>query len=144
MVIIMNYYVEHNIGGIVGGNQNTVYNSFQTEQAIFENAGMGDVNLKQTHRGILILELIDKYIEPLSKKVDDALRIGSYPLKIQITDLVADCANGTYYNGGNKDSEVEEIVNGLFTLICTSRGFNYQAKIAKVGPNYFFEIYPSN
>ena len=138
------YYVKYNIGGIVGGSENIVNNTFQTGQPTFDNAGIDDAPLKQGHRNLLILELIDKYIEPLSQKVDDALRLGRYPLQIQITDLFIDCANGTYYNGGNRDSEVEQVINGLFTLICISRGFNYKAKIARVGPNYFFEMYPND
>lgn len=138
------YHVENNIGGIVGGSENTVYNTFQAKSAIFNNAGTGDASLKRGLRTILILELVDKYIEPLAEEVDNALRMGRYPLKIQITDLVADCANGTYYNDGNRDSEVEQLINGLFTLICTPRGFHYKAKIAQVGPNYFFELYPAD
>lgn len=138
------YNVKNNIGGIVGGSENTVYNTFQTMSGIFNNAGTGDASLKEGPRNILILELIGKYLEPLAKEVDNALRIGRYPLKIRITDLVVDCANGTYYNDGNRDSEVEYLINGLFTLICTSRGFNYKAKIAQVGPNYFFEMYPDD
>ena len=138
------YNIENNIGGIVGGSGNTVYNNFQSRSTIFNNAGTGDVSLKRGHGNILMLELIDKYIEPLSKEVDNALRMGRYPLKIRITDLVADCANGTYYNDGNRDSEVEQLINNLFTLICTPCGFNYKAQIAQVGPNYFFEMYPAD
>ena len=138
------YNVENNIGGIVGGSENTVYNTFQTKAAIFNNAGTGNASLKRGHRNILFFVLIDKYIEPLAKEVDNALRMGRYPLKIRITDLVVECANGTYYNDGNRDSEVEQLINSLFTLICTPRGFNYKAQIAQVGPNYFFEMYPAD
>lgn len=139
-----NYNVKYNIGGIVGGRGNTVNNTFQTKPAIFNNAGIGDAGLRKGNRNILILELVNKYIEPLAKEVDNALRIGRYPLKIRITDLFVDCANGTYYNDGNRDSEVEYLINGIFTLICTPRGFNYKAQIAQVGPNYFFEMYPAD
>lgn len=140
-----NYYnVEYSIGSILGGSNNTVHNTFQTSKAIFNNAGTGDAALRPGHHNLLSLELVGKYIEPLAKEVDSALCIGKYPLKIQITDLVADCANGTYYNDGNRDSEVTQLINELFTLICIPYNFNYQAKIAQVGPNYFFEMYPSN
>lgn len=139
-----NYYVDQNICGIVGGIGNTVNNTIQTGQSIFDDAGMGDTKLKAGHHNILVLQLLDKYIEPLIKEVDDALCIGRYPLKIQITDLVNDCANGTYYNDGNLDSEVKQMINCIFSLICAPLGFDYKAKIARVGLNYFFEMYPDD
>ena len=140
-----NYYVENNNGGIVGGNHNKIVNyTIITNQFIFENSEADAVYLKEGIHMLLSFEIVDKYVEPLTQEIDERLSMGGFPLKIKITNLVEDCANGVYYNGGNSDREVEKLINGLFTLICTSRSFFYRAKIVKVGNNYFFEMYPNN
>lgn len=139
-----NYYVGQNIGGIVGGHDNVINYTIRTGQFIFENSEEDAVYLTKGIHMLLSLDILDKYIEPLSREIDDRLSMRGFPLKIKITNLVEDCANGVYYNGGNSDREVEKLVNGLFTLICTSRSFFYLAKIVRVGNNYFFEMYPND
>ena len=139
-----NYYVENNNGGIVGGHDNVINYTIRTGQFIFENSEEDANNLTKGTHLLLSLEIFNKYVEPLTQEIDERLSMGGFPLKIKITNLVEDCANGVYYNGGNNDREVEKLVNGLFTLICTSRSFFYLAKIVRVGNNYFFEMYPND
>lgn len=139
-------YVENNNAGIVGGSHNVVNNFFHVGQMFFSgtgDGGGGGSGLNEGAKHLLTLELVGDYLDEVTQKLDEALKYNhTYPLRIQITDLVTACVNGVYYNGGVRDEDVEWQINGLFTLACLPLGIEYQARIVQVGLNYFFEMYP--
>lgn len=139
----MSTYVENNIGGIVGGYGNTLIN-MQSESSMFDKAGLTHSKLTFGCSNIMFMTMVIKFIDPLTEQVERGMKNGGFPLRIKITDLVDYCANTAYHNGGNDEEEIEKMINGLFTLICTPRGIQYKAQIARVGLQYYFEMYSQN
>lgn len=98
-------------------------------------------------KNILTLELISKHFDSLNEefeKYENDMRSNRYPLKIRVTQLVDDCAQGVYYNGGNVENDVWEIVDSILILICTIKyGSNFYASRVYVGRHLYYELYPA-
>lgn len=97
-------------------------------------------------KNILTIELILKHLDSLNEEFDKNeydMKSNRYPLKIRVTELVDDCAQGVYYNGGNVENDVWEIVDSIFTLICNIKyGSSFYASRVSVGSHLYYELYP--
>lgn len=138
----VNYGINH--GHI--GDRLYIYKNIQAATSLFikmhdeETDGLG---ISEGHQNLLTLELFIKYADDIGKEFDKALNINRYPLKIRVTQLVNDCAQGVYYNGGNMDKDVWKIVDGIVTLICALRcGDGFYAERVKVGEHLYYELHP--
>ncbi|MDE7219352.1 MAG: hypothetical protein K2O45_07005 [Oscillospiraceae bacterium] len=136
-------YVGYNYGGIVGGSYNTVNNILQTDTGFFSNGTDRGKGNEFVHFTLLLGDdSCDACRNAVVERFDTAFAVKRYPLWVEITDLVDICARIVYFNGGPNDEDVEKLINRFFTAICLPFGFEYQAKIVRVGSGYFFEMYP--
>jgi len=154
-----NYYVENNMFGIVGGSFNTVNNWIIVGRPMFESAGLANMiskaglPLSNTKLGtsegkisngiynLLLLEIVDRHFDSLFNTVAQAIKNGGNPIKVNITQLVNDCAHGVYFNNGTDENVVWQIANSMLSFICTVLGLNYDVKIARVINDYYYELY---
>lgn len=132
------------------GDQLNIYQNIQIVQPIFNKLlGIGGANNSKINFGLknlLMLELFNKHCDNLEEefeKFKEDMKSNRYPLKIRVTQLVNDCAQGIYYNNGNVENDVWEIVDSIFTLVCTIKcGSNFYAKRVYVGSHFYYEVYP--
>lgn len=140
-----NNYVGYNYAGIVGGSNNTVNNIVYNDNMFFSN---GTLNVKKMLNKNIHLVMLYGYdessacIDAVTKRLDDAIAAQSYPLFVEITDLVDICSRMVYFNGGANEEVVTELINSVFTIACIPHNFKYKAKIVRVGYRYFFEMCP--
>lgn len=112
-----------------------------------EVGGENNSQIKSGLKNILMLELFNKHADNLErefKKYESDIKNNRYPLKIRVTQLVEDCAQGVYYNDGNVGNDVCEIVDSVFILACNAMfGSNFYAKRVCVGNHLYYEVYPA-
>lgn len=133
------------------GDQLNIYQYIQIVQPTFNKLlGIGGANnstISFGRKNILMLELFTTHVHNLEKefeKFESAIKNNRYPLKIRVTQLVDDCAQGVYYNDGDVENDVWEIVDSIFTLVCTLKcGSNFYANRVYVGSHLYYELYPA-
>lgn len=103
--------------------------------------------LRLGHKNLLMLELLDKHLDNLEEEFNKfarEIKSNKYPLKIRVTQLVDDCAQGVYYNNGDVENDVWEIVDSIFTFVCNVKcGINFYANRVFVGSHLYYELYPA-
>lgn len=129
-------------------NRVMIQRKYRYEQLGMECMEVGEKNNSQIKSGaknLLMLELLYQHFDNLEeefKKYEDAIKNNRYPLKIRVTQLVEDCAQGVYYNDGNVENDVCEIVDSIFILVCNAKfGSNFYAKRVCVGKHLYYEVY---
>ena len=130
------------------GDQLNIHQYIQIVQDKFlEPGGTNNPKIKSGYKNILMLELLKLHLHSLEEefeKYEYAMKNNRYPLKIRVTPLVDDCAQGVYYNGGNVQNDVWEIVDSIFTLVCSRKyGVGFYANRVYVGNHIYYELYPA-
>ena len=138
----LNYGV--NFGHI--GDQLNIYQNIQVVLPMFTNMLKDSVadnpEISLGHQNILMMQLFDKYVDNLEQEFEKAMMNNRYPLKIRVTQLVDDCAQGVYYNNGN-GNDVWRIVDSIVTFVCSVKcGNNFYANRVNIGSQYYYELYP--
>lgn len=146
---IENNYVINSPGSNIGGIGNIVNNLFYTNEAGVESffSGGGDGSKKGNEYLQLLLlfeDSMDGIRDAVIEKLDSALAQKNHPIWIEVTEFVNACARIVYFNQSTDDEDVRKLVNRFFTLACLPHGFEYKARIIRVGTQYFFEMFPRN
>lgn len=131
-------YVEH------VGDKFIIYQYLsQGNSSIFENGEESVSKLSEGKQRILMVELLIKYLDDLGQKIVEGVKIGRYPIRIEVTQLVDDGIHGVYYNGGNQDTDLWKVVDLVFSTICIMHGGgDFYAQHVRVGNGWYYELMP--
>ncbi|MCM1439645.1 MAG: hypothetical protein NC131_10685 [Roseburia sp.] len=130
------------------GDQLNIYQYINVVLPMFKEVledGLTDNSeISYSHQTLLTLELFNEHSDMLEQEFRRAIKDNRYPLKIRVTQLVDDCAQGVYYNNGNVNADVWRIVDSVVTLVCyLTCGSNFYANRVRIGSHLYYELYPA-